>query len=580
MKVISVNVSRPCEIEWSGRKVTTSIFKEPVAGRVFVRSLNLDGDSQADLIAHGGEHRAVMVYQIQSYQYWRSLLKKDLKYGQFGENLTVDGLADDQVCIGDHFQVGSAIFEVTQPRVTCFKVGISTGIPEMPALLVAHHRPGFYMRVIKEGEVCAGDIIRKIKAGEEQMSITRIDSLLYLKDHPTDELEKAIKINALSQGWRTSFLNLLNTFKVGSLNGNAGLTDLSSGQTAWSGFQQFFIRHIQIESNGVKSFEFARLDGTPSPNFLAGQYIAVRIPSKDTVDQVIRTYSLCGPPSSDNLRIAVKRECNGIGSAYMHDLLKEGDIIEISAPRGAFTLSNNNSPLVFLCAGIGITPLISMLYSLAHQRVSREILFINSIRNGDYEIFRSEIRSLAKQLSSFNQLTIFSAPGQTEHKGVDYDIEGHLDLHILSQQGLQPQSEYYICGPSKYIQNTLDALKIIGIPEKQIKLEQFVSDPLQFADQGKIAHLPILNDGHGALVTFAKSKISFRWSPHFGNLLEAAEACDVPVKWSCRTGVCHRCETGLIDGEITYLSEPLSPAADANVLICSAVPKGAITLDL
>ena len=162
MKVISVNVGQPQEIPWNGQVVRTSVYKTPVTGRVRARKLNLDGDAQADLAGHGGEQRAVMVYQAESYQYWRDTLQRqDFVYGQFGENLTVEGLADGEVCIGDRYQIGSAVFEVTQPRVTCWRVGISTGVPEMPALLVTHKRPGFYCRVIREGDVGAGDLIEK-----------------------------------------------------------------------------------------------------------------------------------------------------------------------------------------------------------------------------------------------------------------------------------------------------------------------------------------------------------------------------------------------------------------------------------
>jgi len=131
-----------------------------------VRRLNLEGDDQADRQGHGGEHRAVFVYQIEAYHYWQAQLgRDDFVMGQFGENFTVDGLADDEVCIGDRYCIGTALFEVTQPRVTCYRLGIRMAEPRMPALLVAHHRPGFYLRVLEEGEVGAGDDIALIARG-------------------------------------------------------------------------------------------------------------------------------------------------------------------------------------------------------------------------------------------------------------------------------------------------------------------------------------------------------------------------------------------------------------------------------
>ena len=159
-RLLSVNVGQPKDVSWHGKTVFTGVFKDPVTGPCHAGRLNLDGDGQGDLAGHGGEQRAVFVYQIESYRYWQSELgRNDFVYGQFGENFTVEGLGDDEVCIGDRYQIGTAVFEVTQPRVTCYRVGIRMNDPRIPALLVSHHRPGFYFRVLEVGEVQAGDDI-------------------------------------------------------------------------------------------------------------------------------------------------------------------------------------------------------------------------------------------------------------------------------------------------------------------------------------------------------------------------------------------------------------------------------------
>src|SRR5947209_7408252 len=195
--LVSLNVGLPKSISWQGRTVRTAIWKAPVEGRRMVRRLNIDGDEQADLQGHGGEHRAVFVYQTEAYRYWQSELgREDFVIGQFGENFTVEGLADAEVCIGDRYRIGSALFEVTQPRVTCYRLGIRTAEPRMPALVVARHRPGFYMRVVEEGEVGAGDDIALIARGPEAMTVVAIDALLYMPDHPESELERALRIPA------------------------------------------------------------------------------------------------------------------------------------------------------------------------------------------------------------------------------------------------------------------------------------------------------------------------------------------------------------------------------------------------
>ncbi|MGA9306732.1 MAG: MOSC domain-containing protein, partial [Candidatus Sulfotelmatobacter sp.] len=202
-RLLSVNVGLPRDVTWNGKTVRTAVWKSPVTGRRMVRKLDIDGDAQADLAGHGGEQRAVFVYQMDSYHYWESLLgRSDFTFGQFGENFTVDGLADDEVCIGDRYRIGGAVFEVTQPRVTCFRVGIRMNEPRMPALLVAHHRPGFYFRVLQEGEVGADDDIVKIADGPESVTVADTDALLYLPGHSSEQLQRVLRIPALSKGWQ------------------------------------------------------------------------------------------------------------------------------------------------------------------------------------------------------------------------------------------------------------------------------------------------------------------------------------------------------------------------------------------
>src|SRR5215469_1357514 len=223
--LLSVNVGMPADVAWRGQVVRTAVWKQPVDGERLVRRLNIDGDGQGDLAGHGGEHRAVFVYQAESYDYWRrELTRDDFSYGQFGENFTVRGLADDQVCVGDQYQIGEALFEVTQPRVTCYRVGIRMDEPRIPALLVSHHRPGFYFRVLREGVVRAGDEIVKVADGPRAMTIAEVDALLYLPGHSRQRLEVALTIPALPQGWKASFQSMLSqpVARADSAAGNAG----------------------------------------------------------------------------------------------------------------------------------------------------------------------------------------------------------------------------------------------------------------------------------------------------------------------------------------------------------------------
>lgn len=265
--LIAVNVGMPQDVPWRGRTTHTGIWKRPVAGPRMVRRLNIDGDGQGDLKGHGGPHRAVLVYQSDSYRYWREHLgRDDFVHGQFGENFTVEGLADDEVCIGDRYRIGEALFEVTQPRVTCYRVGLRMDEPRMPALLVAHGRPGFYLKVLTEGVVEAGDEIVRTRTGPEAMTVREIDALLYTSAHPRPQLERALRIPALSPGWKQSMRSLLDDRDTGVSAGNSGLTGVSAAPPpAWQGFRTLEVTRITAESADVFSLVLRARDGSPLP---------------------------------------------------------------------------------------------------------------------------------------------------------------------------------------------------------------------------------------------------------------------------------------------------------------------------
>src|ERR1700689_1359984 len=237
-RLLSVNVGMPRDIVGRDRTVRTGIWKDPVRGRCRVGKLNLDGDGQGDLAGHGGKWRAVFVYQIESYRHWQDQLRRsDFVYGQFGENFTVEGLPDNGVYIGDRYRIGSALFEVTQPRVTCYRVGIRMNEPRMAALLTSSGRPGFYFRVLEEGEVGAGDEIVKVGEAKERMTVAEINALLYFPNHPHGQLERALRIEALSPGWRGSFEALLRS----PTGGNAGLMPEAAAHPAAPGFRRLAV---------------------------------------------------------------------------------------------------------------------------------------------------------------------------------------------------------------------------------------------------------------------------------------------------------------------------------------------------
>ncbi|MGY4470628.1 MOSC domain-containing protein YiiM [Bradyrhizobium sp. LB9.1b] len=355
-RLLSVNVGLPRDVAWQGRTVHTGIWKAPVKGPRKVRRLNIDGDGQGDTAGHGGEHRAVFVYQDDSYRYWQEHLgRSNLVHGEFGENFTVEGLADSNVCIGDRYRIGSALFEVTQPRVTCYRLGIRMDEPDMAALVVRHGRPGFYFRVIEEGDVEAGDEIIQIAVGPERMSVFEINALLYLPPHPRERLERALRIPALSRGWHRSFEALLEQRKENKAAGNAGLGSAASPPPAWRGFRPFHVARKIAESGNVTSLILEPVDGHPVAAALPGQFVVVRL-GPLAAQAMTRSYSLSSGSDAAPYRISIKRESHGAASRYIADDLGIDDVVQVGAPRGSFTLRQDARPVVLLSAGIGVTP--------------------------------------------------------------------------------------------------------------------------------------------------------------------------------------------------------------------------------
>jgi ferredoxin-NADP reductase/MOSC domain-containing protein YiiM len=549
-----------------------------------VRRLDIDGDAQADLAGHGGEHRAVFVYQMDSYHYWeRSLGRNDFTFGQFGENFTVEGLLDNEVCIGDRYRIGAAEFEVTQPRVTCYRVGIRMNEPRLPALLVAHHRPGFYFRVLQEGEVGAGDDIVKIADGPERISVAEVDALLYLPGHPREQLEQALRIPALSKGWQSSFQAILTQESSPKpVEGNPGLAN-EEQLPAWPGFRQMRVANIHKESDSVTSLILQPVDGRPIPVFQAGQFVVLRLLVDPGKSPVLRSYSLSDLPAGDHLRISVKNELNGIASSLLCNRAREGDLLDVSAPRGSFTLRPGQSPVVLLSAGVGATPVMSMLHALAAEKSQREIWWIYGARNRVEHPFAEESRSLLKQLSRGRGYILYSRPAAIDQVGSDFDAPGHIDAALLEKIGVSPDSDFYLCGPASFLQNVREGLGNWGVLAENVHTEVFGSLEAITPGVAQVVHTPHPPQGppgSGPSVSFARSGITAAWDPKFGSLLELAEACDVPVRWSCRAGVCHTCMTGLIGGSIIYDPEPLERPAPGNVLVCCSLPGMGVALDL
>jgi ferredoxin-NADP reductase/ferredoxin len=497
--------------------------------------------------------------------------RDDFTYGQFGENFTVEGMADNEVCVGDRYRIGEALFEVTQPRVTCYRVGIRMNEPAMPTLLVAHHRPGFYLRVLEEGLVEAGDEIVKVADGPEQLTVADIDALLYLPGKSEVLLERALRAPALSEGWKASFRELLAKF------GREAATP------AWAGFQPLRVVEVRRESSTITSFLLVPDEPGPSPVAAPGQYLTVRMRPDGDGQQLIRSYSLSDVPDERGYRISVKRE--GAGSRFLHDHVKVGDMVDVAAPRGEFVLREGARPVVLISAGVGATPVLAMLHALAREHDPRPVWWLHGARNRAEHAFAAEVDGLLATLPGSRRVVAYSMPTEAaDADAVDHDVTGRLDLTALEQADVPEDADYYLCGPDSFMRAIGAALTARGVAPERVATEVFGAVPAYRSgivnDGDRAPHPPDGPPGAGPIVTFSRSNLAVPWDDQYPSLLDFAEACDVPVGFGCRNGTCHACESGLLAGEAEYHTDPLEPPAAGRVLVCSSRPSSELTLDL
>jgi len=389
----------------------------------------------------------------------------------------------------------------------------------------------------------------------------------------------------LSAGWRTSLEALLDReWKGSGTTGNPGLGPPMGPPPAWQGFRSLRVSRKLHESSNVTSLVLEPADSEPLKAALAGQFIVLRLRPRPEESALLRSYSLSGGPSEDRYRISVKREPHGAAGAYIDRRVQAGDILDVSAPRGSFTLRQGERPVVLVSAGIGATPVLAMLHALAAEQTCRGIWWIHGARNSSEHPFAAEVRDLLKTLPGSRSHICYSAPKPTDRPDIDFDRVGRVGVPVFEEISVPPDADFYICGPAAFMSGLVDGLAGWGVARDRLHTENFGSGPSKTpgiaAVPRRAPHPPAEAAEVGPLVSFARSNLAVHWGSAFHSLLELAEACDVPVRWSCRTGVCHNCETGLISGSVLYRPDPVEPPAAGNLLICCSQPRGDIALDL
>ena len=581
MKLKSVNVSMPKDIVHHGKTVTTGIFKKPAEGPVMLRRLNLDGDGQADLWGHGGAFRAVYVYSFENYAYWaRELGRDDFTIGQFGENFTVEGMLEDDIHVGDIFRVGSALVEVSQPRVPCYKLAIKMGIEGFQNRFLASGRMGFYFRVLEEGEVGAGDTIELVKRDPRAMTVREVNDLLYFDKENLTGTAKALEIPALSHGWKGSF--------------QERLAKAAAPAETRDRYRTFVVDRKEPESETITSFYLVPEDGVALPRFLPGQFLTFELNIPGQPKPVLRTYSLSDCPNSDYYRVSIKRESApadrpdlvpGSSSNYFHDQVGISTQIRVGAPRGKFHLDpDSERAVVLLSGGVGLTPMISMMNAIVQSGTQRPVWFIHGTRNGHEHAMGAHVRRMAEANENVHAHIRYSQPEADDIEGRDYDSRGRVDVALLKQVLPFDDYEFYLCGPTPFMRSLYCGLLSLDVSEERIHYEFFGPASILKEDAKPIgtAKVPTAETelAGGIQVTFARSGVTASWNPACESILDLAEQQGLNPDYSCRSGICHTCMCELVEGEVEYLEDPLDEPDPGCVLICCSRPKTSLVIEV
>jgi ferredoxin-NADP reductase/ferredoxin len=432
-------------------------------------------------------------------------------------------------------------------------------------------RPGFYFRVLEEGPVEAGDEIIKIADAPERLTIAQVDGLLYLPGKTHELLERTLRIPALSEGWQESFRELL-----------AKAQSLEAAPAAWPGFRPLRVAETRRESTSIKSFLLEAVDEAPSLTASAGQYLTVRLRPSPDAPPLVRSYSMSDLPNERGYRISDKRE--GAASTYLHDHVKVGDLLDVAAPRGTFVLRPGTRPIVLISAGVGATPVLAMLHALARERSTRPVWWLRGARNREEQAFAAEADALLEALPDSHRVVAYSRPGPAAALGKDHDIARRLDLAVLERAGAPADADHYLSGPDGFMRAIGAALVARGVALECVATETFGAVGAYASGIVKAGerepHVPEGHPGGGPTITSSRSDLAVPWQDRYTSLLDFAEACDVPVGFGCRTGVCHNCESGLIAGSVAYHTEALEPPAPGRLLMCCTRPSSELILDL
>lgn len=348
---------------------------------------------------------------------------------------------------------------------------------------------------------------------------------------------------------------------------------------SWSGARKFVVARRVEEAENVVSFYLVPHDRNPIPPFRPGQHLTFRVRIPGQPKPVTRCYSLSDAPGAEHYRVTVKKlvpEAGspgeyGLVSAYFHDSVHEGDILDVLAPSGHFHLDEESErPVVLIGAGVGITPLASMAASICSNSPHRQVWLFYGVRNRRQHIMRDQLDELVRVHDNLRVITLYSAPDSESVEGEDYVERGHVTVGLLRRHLPSNNFEFYVCGPPAMMQSIVPALEEWGVPDSEIRFEAF--------GPASVARRSDAVAGETVEVVFARSGKTVQWAGN-GSLLDLATSNDVVLDSGCCAGSCGTCITAIKEGDVRYIIEPGAPTEKGSCLTCVAVPNGRLVLD-
>ncbi|MDP9051678.1 MAG: MOSC domain-containing protein, partial [Acidobacteriota bacterium] len=477
-KVIAVSVSIPQVVDIGGRPMTTSIVRDPYPG-----ALRFDrGGPVGNRTAVHTEHALATISE--NYDFWTRELgvaREAWPPCFWGENLTVSGLSEHTLRIGDRLTIGAtAVLEVTSPRIPCIKLSWRLGQPEsFLRTLVNSGLTGFYLRMLNPGEISADDPVTLDSPHPGNITVAELSRLLHDDSIDVERLKRTLATPALGDQASSMLRHRI-----------THLTDgLRCREGRWQGWRPFVVSDIVDEVADVRSFTLRPKDGDALAQYRAGQFLAVRLQTS-AGRTFTRTWSLSDYDEKGTAyRLTIRRAPKGQGSAHLHDLAKVGDTLDVRSPAGAFALDRSTVfRVVLISAGIGVTPLLAMLKAHAAREDGPPLLWIHSTRHGATHTLRTEANQIMRDNPQFRSHVVYTAPRTEDRNGIDYDSAGRLtserisqvlganyscrpfgrEIELPSQAGL-----FYICGPDEFERSVRGALIDFGVGASAIYSERF-----------------------------------------------------------------------------------------------------------